>query len=232
MPTGPESAQAALADCETRLRQAQKLEAVGQLAGSVAHDLNNILTTILSLAQLIRDATAESATRQDAEQIIAAAERAALQTRQLLVFTQHQVVEAVPEAAESATPAPAPLAHDLTVLLVEDDDQLRGLANQILTAQGYEVLAAREAGDALKQLAAHPGPVQLLLTDIVMPGVSGRQLAEHVRRLRPDIRVLFTAGYAGDAIMQRGIVESASAFLAKPYGADRLLRKVNEVLAA
>jgi CheY-like chemotaxis protein len=123
------------------------------------------------------------------------------------------------------------VAQGRVVLLVEDDDQVRAVASQILTTHGYEVLAAREAGDALLQLAAHRGPVQLLLTDIVMPGMNGRQLAEHVRQLRPDIRVLFTSGYAGDAIMQRGVVQANAAFLAKPYSADSLLRKVSEVLA-
>ena len=117
-----------------------------------------------------------------------------------------------------------------TVLLVEDEEMVRVLARRVLTESGYTVLEAAGGAEAVELAAEHPGPVDLLLTDVVMPGMSGRELADRLRPLRPEMRVLYTSGYTDDAIVRRGISASGTAFVAKPFTPDSLARKVREVL--
>jgi CheY-like chemotaxis protein len=117
-----------------------------------------------------------------------------------------------------------------TVLLAEDAGPLRAVARQILQRNGYTVLDALDGKAALAEAAEHDGPIHLLLTDVVMPDMSGRQLAEQVKERRPDIRVLFVSGYTDDAIIRHGILEPGIAFLQKPFSPDVLARKVREVL--
>jgi DNA-binding NtrC family response regulator len=117
-----------------------------------------------------------------------------------------------------------------TVLLAEDAGPLRTVARQILQRNGYTVLDALDGKSALEQAAAHGGPIHLLLTDVVMPDMSGRQLAEQIREQRPEMRVLFVSGYTDDAIIRHGILEPGIAFMQKPFSPDALARKVREVL--
>jgi two-component system cell cycle sensor histidine kinase/response regulator CckA len=137
----------------------------------------------------------------------------------------------------TSIPAPAPEQRTLTgtetVLLVEDDAQVRHVATDVLRAHGYDVLAAGGHEEALALLAAHPGPVHLLLTDVVMAGMGGPQLGARIRELRPSIRVLFTSGYTRNAIVDRGGELAAGVdLLPKPFTAEALARKVREVLDA
>jgi PAS domain S-box-containing protein len=117
-----------------------------------------------------------------------------------------------------------------TILLVEDEPALRSLTKRILSSAGYTVLDADGGDKALAVLAAHSGPVHVLLTDVVMPGMNGRDLATRVVAMRPDIRVLFASGYTDDAIFRHGVLDDGSRFLSKPYAPGELRRKIREAL--
>ncbi|OLC71948.1 MAG: hypothetical protein AUH78_17120 [Gemmatimonadetes bacterium 13_1_40CM_4_69_8] len=138
----------------------------------------------------------------------------------------------VDESAERATPAAAaPLPRGTeTILVVEDAPAVRAVTRQVLERQGYTVLEAPNGGAALVLATKHHGPIHLLLTDVVMPGVNGRQLAEQLARPRPDMMVLFTSGYTDDSVVRHGVLESGIAYLQKPFTPDGVARKVREVL--
>ncbi|MBI1966852.1 MAG: PAS domain S-box protein [Gemmatimonadetes bacterium] len=383
-------------ELESQLRQAQKMEAVGQLAGGVAHDFNNMLTAIIGLsALLLRDRTLAGPHRREVEEIQDAARRAATLTQQLLAFSRRQVlqptvldlnvvvaemeellrrlvgehielatslatdlglvrvdrnqleqaivnlvvnardamsgggwltietanaeldaayaeshpgaqpgrhvllavtdtgvgmdretqtrifepffttkergkgtglglasvygivkqsggwiwvysepgrgstfkiylprVEEPPERAVSRIAVEEPAGGTETVLLVEDESAVRGLAREALEQFGYQVLEAADGAQAVLLARDYPDRIHLLLTDVVMPGMPGSELAERLARARPDIRILFTSGYADTAVSRRGVLALDVAFLQKPYTPEVLARKVREVLDA
>jgi PAS domain S-box-containing protein len=117
-----------------------------------------------------------------------------------------------------------------TILLVEDEDGVRALVKQVLSRQGYTVIETRHGREALKECERHTGPIPLLLTDVVLPQMSGRELAERLKTLRPDIKVLYMSGYTDDAILRHGVIDQETAFLQKPFTTTVLTRKVREVL--
>jgi two-component system cell cycle sensor histidine kinase/response regulator CckA len=117
-----------------------------------------------------------------------------------------------------------------TVLLVEDSDLLRQLATETLERHGYTVLAARDGVDALALIERDPCAVQLLLTDVIMPKMSGRELAAHFRHRFPDVRILYMSGYASDTIVHHGMLDPDIELLQKPYTPIALIRRVQEVL--
>ncbi|OLC97941.1 MAG: hypothetical protein AUJ00_00540 [Gemmatimonadetes bacterium 13_1_40CM_3_70_6] len=117
-----------------------------------------------------------------------------------------------------------------TVLVVEDAASVRSVMRQVLERYGYAVLEAPDGATALQLAAKHHGPIHLLLTDVVMPGVSGRQLADRLVRLRPGIKVLYASGYTDDAIIHHGLLEPGIAYLQKPFTRDALALKVRAVL--
>ena len=381
---------------EEQLLQSQKMEAVGQLAGGVAHDFNNILTAISGYADILAEDLADSPRQlEDIEEIRKAARRAAALTRQLLAFSRKQVLEpriinlndvvlnldkmlkslmsenielktllapdlkatradlnqieqvimnlainsrdAMPDggsltietanvaldqeyAARHVSVAPGdyvmiavsdtgcgmdektkarifepffttkpagrgtglglstvygivkqtggsiwlysepkkgttfkiylPAVHALpedidkpvplepaqpgggTVLLVEDDEQLRRLTHRALAAQGYAVLEADRGSTALDIARRHKGTIDLLLTDVIMPDTNGRKLADMLRPSRPGLRVLYMSGYPDGAIVNHGMLESGAAYLAKPFTTEAIVRKVRELLAS
>jgi two-component system cell cycle sensor histidine kinase/response regulator CckA len=118
-----------------------------------------------------------------------------------------------------------------TILLCEDDASVRALVRTLLTRTGYRVLEAQNAGEAL-MLCEHHATVDLLLTDVVMPMMSGRQLAERLRLIRPDLKVLYMSGYTDDAMVRHGILKDEIEFLQKPVTPDTLARKIRAVLDA
>ena len=117
-----------------------------------------------------------------------------------------------------------------TVLIVEDDELLRGLAREILTAQGYRVLDAASPMSALQVAAEHQTPIHLLLSDVVMPQMNGKQLADRLRAGRPDLKVLFMSGYLDSVIVQHGVLEPGVHFLHKPFTPAGLSSKIRDVL--
>ena len=129
-------------------------------------------------------------------------------------------------------PKPASLHGTETILLVEDHDDVRAIALQILRRYGYHIIEARNAGEALLQCEQHPRTIHLLLTDVVMPQMSGRRLADRLLKIRPHMKVLFMSGYTENAIVHHGILESGIAYLQKPLLPETLARRVREVLDA
>src|SRR5213593_87653 len=117
-----------------------------------------------------------------------------------------------------------------TVLLVEDEEVVRGLARQILASHGYTVLAAPSGADALELAASHAGPIHLLVTDVVLPGISGRELAARFQSVRPGLQVLYTSGYTDEAVVHHGVLDAGIAFLQKPFTSGALARKVRKTL--
>ncbi len=136
---------------------------------------------------------------------------------------------AEPSAATTATPAEAPRGPE-TLLLVEDEGEVRALARDILQARGYTVLEAPDGAEGLRIGERHPGVIHLLLTDVVMPGMSGRELANRLIALRPGMAVLYMSGYTDNAAVHHGVLDSGATFLQKPMAPDALVRKVRELL--
>lgn len=379
---------------ETQLRQAQKLEAVGQLAAGVAHDFNNLLSVIMSYAAFASEAAGPGQLHDDLEEIRMAGERAATLTRQLLAFSRQQVLQPrvlrVPEVVQSmekllrrligaqvsltfelrgsfvvfadageieqilvnlvvnardampdggeltievddatlddayaddhvdldpgdyvllavtdtgvgmsagvrerifdpffttktegrgtglglatvygivkqsgghivvysepgegttfkiflprhrgddaakgdTTSPPARLQGNETVLVVEDETKVRVVATEILRRNGYDVLEASNGADALALAARHEGPIQLLLTDMVMPKMSGAQLAREMGAVRPTTKVMFMSGYTESSVIRRGVIDGSARFVQKPITPTRLLQAVREALDA
>jgi CheY-like chemotaxis protein len=117
-----------------------------------------------------------------------------------------------------------------TILLVEDEPGLRKLASEMLLKQGYRVVEANDGPEALRVWNQNPDLVDLLLTDVVMPQMSGRELAEQLRAMRPELRVLYMSGYTHDVIARHGVLDSETAFLQKPFTPDTLGRKIRTLL--
>jgi two-component system cell cycle sensor histidine kinase/response regulator CckA len=394
--TERKKAEEALRDSEEKLRQAQKMEAVGQLAGGVAHDFNNLLAVIIGYADLLRrrlPADDERAIRQ-VEEISKAGNRATDLTRQLLAFSRKQVLQpkvidlnavigdldkmlrrligehiemrslletelgqikadpgqidqvlmnlavnardAMPDGGsltietsnvelgggftqrnrpveagsyvmiavsdsgcgmntelqsrifepffttkdkgkgtglglstvygivqqsggtiwvysepghgttfkiylprvDEKVIADAPAVEESmklsgteTVLLVEDEEAVRHLAQEVLQSNGYRVLDAGNGNEAIKVAEGHQGIIHLMVTDVVMPQLGGRELAEKLSVTRPEMRVLYMSGYTDDAIVHHGVLNGRAAFLQKPFASDALALKVREVLS-
>jgi CheY-like chemotaxis protein len=117
-----------------------------------------------------------------------------------------------------------------TVLLVEDDPALRRIVSRILRGAGYQVIVASDPKEALRMGISHPTGIDLLLTDVVMPEMSGTELASSLRGQRSEMKVLFMSGYSGNAIVRHGAIPAGSQFLEKPFGPESLARKVRTVL--
>lgn len=117
-----------------------------------------------------------------------------------------------------------------TILLAEDDPHVRRLVRNILRRSGYRVLTADGAEEALRLVEQDDGTIHLLLSDLIMPGTSGRELAEQIQALRPGVSILYMSGYTDDAVIRRGVLEAGTAFIQKPFGAEDLARRVRDVL--
>jgi len=142
----------------------------------------------------------------------------------------------LPRVDEPAEPAPTQRgAQELpggteTILVVEDEEQVRDIAVRILEELGYQVIQAGDGKEALERAQRQPAPIHRLLTDVVMPRMSGRELADRICEIRPGIKVLYMSGYADNAIVRHGVLEPGTAFIQKPFTPNGLARKIREVL--
>lgn len=147
------------------------------------------------------------------------------------------IVVHLPRGPEVARPAPAPppapapaVRGTETVLAVDDDPMVRDVTARALASGGYRVLVAAGGAEALELAARLDQPLHLVVTDVVMPGMEGRALAQELRRLRPGLRVLYVSGYPQDVISHHGVLDSGIELLLKPFSASALLSRVRTVL--
>ena len=135
------------------------------------------------------------------------------------------------EAEEKARPEQSlDLKGSETILIVEDNDQVRHLAKSVLSRNGYRVLDAKDGGEALEILGGYEGPVHLLLSDVVLPGMNGKELYQEALEMRPSIKVLYMSGYTGNVIAHRGVLDEGVQFIQKPFTVHGLATKVRELL--
>jgi len=315
--TAGKEAERARAHLEEQLRQAQRMEAIGRLAGGVAHDFNNLVTVINGYADLtLMKLEPGHLLSLNVTAIKKAGERAADLTRQLLAFSRRQLLQPrvldlnslitdsakmlehlLGEDIELLTildPELGPVKADAgqmdqvilnlavnardampqggkltletrnvildedyaqqhlslesgsyvvlaisdtgcgmdaeTLLVVEDDELVRKLTCEALRHYGYQVLEAANGGEALLACEKLQVPVSLMITDVVMPQMSGRELADRLHQLHPEMRVLYMSGYTDDAVIRHGLSDTAMFFLQKPFTPSALAIKVREVL--
>ena len=208
---------------EERVRQSQKMEAIGQLAGGVAHDFNNLLTIIAGYtSMMLASVGVDNSLRVPLGEIRQAAERATSLTRQLLAFASARQSVADDQLTQEQ-------GHE-TILLVEDEEGVRKLARLVLESHGYTVIEASNGAQAVDAAGAHRGPIHLVVTDVVMPQMSGSKLAQHLHGSHPSAKVLFMSGYTDDAVVRHGVIEAEAAFLQKPFAPHALAQKVRDVL--
>jgi len=139
-------------------------------------------------------------------------------------------IEAVEGRGDAEPAAAEPARGKEVVLLVEDEEGVRRLTQSLLERLGYRVLAAPGGAEALEAAAGHRGEIDVLVTDVVMPQMSGPQVAEALEPLHPGIKVLYLSGYADDAVVRHGVLGAGKAFLQKPFTAAALAEKVRQVL--
>jgi CheY-like chemotaxis protein len=181
------------------------------------HDFNNLLTIISGFGEVMRSRLKpDDPLHALAEEIVKAAARA---------------TELVGQMRSLDEPAETPKAHRReTLLLADDEDAVRALSRDILREKGYTVLEACHGREALQVAANHAGPIHLLVSDVVMPELGGRQLAERLRQSRPEMKVLFVSGFTDDEAVCQSVRKAAVHFLAKPFTPLALAAKVRAVL--
>jgi two-component system, cell cycle sensor histidine kinase and response regulator CckA len=143
----------------------------------------------------------------------------------------------LPQVAEAAgrkpvAPSGAPARGTETILVVEDVIGLRRLIARTLEAAGYKVLTAAGGEEALRMLERYEEPVHLMVTDVVMPGMSGRRLADQLGQLRPELKVLYMSGYTDDVILRHNVVGESAPFVSKPFGMADLIRLIRQTFDA
>lgn len=134
-----------------------------------------------------------------------------------------------PPAAEATL---ASLTGSETVLVVEDHEDVRQLIAWTLKSRGFRILEAANGPAAVTQFSTYPGPIDLLVTDVIMPGMTGREVADQLAASRPGVKVLFISGYSGEVIAHRGVLDASVAYLAKPFTPEELVAKVRDVLGS
>jgi CheY-like chemotaxis protein len=135
-----------------------------------------------------------------------------------------------PSGDESAEPSPLVPSGTETILLVEDDQDLRSYVAMVLRERGYEVVQAASGEEALRIVEGYDGVIHLLLTDVIMPGISGRILAEKLTAVHPGLKVLFMSGYPNDSLAHHGVLRAGIALLQKPFTGVKVLEKLRELL--
>ena len=141
-----------------------------------------------------------------------------------------QVEAAAETGGADETGVAQPATGHETILLVEDEDDVRALAREVLERQGYTVVEASDGAQALQVYEKERERIDLILTDVVMPRMSGREMVDRVRASRPDMRVLYMSGYTADAIVRHGVLDQSMLLLGKPFTPVALIAKIREVL--
>jgi len=139
-------------------------------------------------------------------------------------------VDEMAEREQARAQAASGLRGTETILLVEDEEGVRGLTRQLLQRHGYTVLEAEHGEDALRLCERYSGPIHLVLSDVVLAQMSGRELVQRLAPLRREMKVLYMSGYSDEAIVHHGVLEPGTAFLQKPFTTESLMRKLREVL--
>jgi PAS domain S-box-containing protein len=221
---------------EAQFHHAQKLEPVGRLASGIAQDINNLLTILLGYSDWLESREGlDPRSAEAAREIHQVSASASMLVRQLLAFNEavRPPIVNVNDALTGRTDdAPAMLrtpGGDEWILVVEDDARLRSLAEQILATRGYHVLGAANAREALELIDTYGSRLSLLLTDVVMPGMNGRDLANRALKACPALSVIYMSGYTDAGAIPFGR-DTPQAFLGKPFTAVDLLELVRSTL--
>jgi len=218
-----------------------RLEDATKTAGLVAHELNNLLTVININTEFLLESTSENPTSaEELREIQRAAQRASVLARRLLASSRREAFDpSATQTTKKRTPprgAKAKGGTDAkdriteTVLLVEDEAAVRGLAKRVLTQRGYRVLEAADGAIALRLAAGHVGEIDLVLSDVDMPNLGGRGMVEELKELSPDMRVLFMSGYPKEEIFPEPARARRTPYLQKPFTAEALCNEVRSAL--
>lgn len=218
-----------LKQLQGRLEQALGVEAEGRLAGGIAHDMNNVLAVVRGscdlMQQQLQEADASPAALQALQRIRASAQSASALIQQLLTG-QAPLAPAAPKALPAAADPGAPKR----LLLVDDDDDVRSMAARALRNEGFDVVEASGADGARKLMASLGDSVNMLVTDVMMPGTPGPELAAELKRRYPYLKVLFISGYTGEMLGGQERFWPSHSFLAKPFSAKELSSKIRQAL--
>lgn len=147
---------------------------------------------------------------------------------EFLIYLPRTDRPAAPDETAAAAASPVPGAE--SVLVVEDEEGVRGLVGEVLEMNGYRVRSARDGTEAMRIMERLNFPIDLLVTDVVMPGMGGRELADRLKSADPALRVLFMSGHTDDSVVKSGILDCGTHFLQKPFPPAVLASKVREVL--
>jgi CheY-like chemotaxis protein len=139
-------------------------------------------------------------------------------------------IDSPPQEDQPVAPAPPAVRGSETVLVVEDHEDVRQMVIASLEACGFMVLHAANGREGLALAQLHPGDIDLLVTDVIMPGMTGKEMADQLTELRPEMKVLYISGYSGEVIAHRGVLDASVAYLPKPFTPSSLAAKVREVL--
>jgi CheY-like chemotaxis protein len=223
--TDRRTSERAFKQLEGELLDARKDSSLHTLLRLRLTELSDVLSTVVGTAE--RAGTDGPGTRSEAiDQILRVAERGADMLRELHEALGEKHSEKKPEAS----PAVPDSEGGETILLVDDEPQVRGFVRRALEEHGYRVLETSAVDEALALGASYPGRIHLLLTDVVLPGMSGPQLAARLAPLRPEMRILYMTGYADDAIVHRGVISAGQALLVKPFTSLGLAHEVKKAL--
>jgi PAS domain S-box-containing protein len=227
---------------ERRRQQSERLESLSELLGGFTCDFNNLLNVITGYTDLIAEqvkvlATEDSrmaAVLADVEQVREGARRATKLTRQLLIFARRDVMgpdtaDGLAEGSGLAADAPARGRRE-KILLIEDEPSLWQLASRILIRNGYQVCDSATAADALREAGDLRQPIDLLLTDTIMPDMPGTEVAARVRALRPGLPVLYMSGYAHAVLDADGALGPNVDFMEKPFSEAEIVARVRQAI--
>ena len=234
---------------QEELREAHQMETIGRLAGGLAHDFNNLLSAITGYLEFVRPAVADEDALADLDEVTNAAYRAADLARQLLMFSPpimgprigvpNDPVSPIAEGPTSghhrlADSTGEPNADRARVLVVEDDDVVRALARRLLQRDGHVVTEARTGKEALsrwRERESAGSAIDLVVTDVVMPDMGGRDLVAQLRGLRPGLPIVYMSGYLADTLAGLDL-SGPSELLDKPFSAATLRAAVDAVLTS